>query len=173
MHTSPKTSIKVIGAGNAWRGDDAAGLLVVRRLQQEKLPQVQIVESPGSGTAIANAWKNAPRVIVVDAVVAGGAPGTIYRIDAHDPGATLPVSHTATTHGWGLSEALALGKVYQNLPPVLIIYGIEGANFGIGESLSPPVAAAIPETARRIIEEIQAWLGQNPPGDHAIKTGDP
>jgi hydrogenase maturation protease len=173
MHTSPKTSIKVIGAGNAWRGDDAAGLLVVRCLQKETPPQVEIVESPGSGTALADAWKNAARVIVVDAVVAGGAPGTIYRIDAHDPGATLPVSHTATTHGWGLSEALALGKVYQNLPPILIIYGIEGKNFGIGDELSTAVAAAIPEVVRRIVQEIQAWLGQNPPGDHAIKTGDP
>jgi hydrogenase maturation protease len=160
MPTPPKTSIKVIGVGNAWRGDDGAGLLVVRRLRKENLPQIEIAESPGTGSALADAWKGAARVIVADAVVSGGAPGTIYRFDAHDPAATFPVSWSTSSHGWGLSEALALGKVFQDLPPVLIIYGIEGENFGIGDALSPAVAAAIPEAARRIAADIQAWHGQ-------------
>ena len=75
MHTTPKTPIKIIGVGNAWRGDDAAGLLVARRLRQENLPQVEIAESPGTGDSILSAWQDAARVIVVDAVVAGGVPG--------------------------------------------------------------------------------------------------
>ena len=84
----------------------------------------------------------------------------MYRFDAHDPAATFPVSRSPSSHGWGLSEALALGKVFQDLPPVLIIYGIEGQNFTLGDDLSPAVAAAIPETVRRIIAEIQDWTEQ-------------
>jgi len=168
MAASPKTPIKIIGVGNTFRGDDAAGLMVVRGLPKEDFPQVEIIESPGTGSALADAWQNAARVIIIDAVVAGGPPGTIYRFDAHDLGAALPVSHSPTTHGWGLSEALALGKVFQNLPPVLIIYGIEGKNFGLGEALSPEVAAAIPEVIRRVTEEIQAWLADELPD--AVKT---
>jgi hydrogenase maturation protease len=159
MNTPPKTLIKVIGVGNEWRGDDAAGLLVVRRLKQEFPTGVEISESPETASALQDAWQDAARVIVVDAVVSGGSPGTIYRFDAHAPGATFPVSHSPSTHGWGLSEALALGKVFQNFPPCLIIYGIEGENFTIGEGVSPAVAAAIPEAARRINLEIQEWLG--------------
>jgi hydrogenase maturation protease len=158
MSASAKTPIKIIGVGNTYRGDDAAGLLVVRQLRQENLPQVEIVESPSTGSAIADTWENAARVIVVDAVVAGGAPGTIYRFDARALKATLPISHSPSSHGWGLSEALALGKVFQNLPPVLIIYGIEGKNFALGDALSAPVAAAIPEVVGRVGQEIQAWL---------------
>jgi hydrogenase maturation protease len=159
MHTSPKTPIKVIGVGNEWRGDDAAGLQVARRLRQENLSRVEIAESPGTAGAIQAAWEDTARVIVVDAVVSGGTPGTIYRFDAHDPSVNFPVSWSASSHGWGLSEALALGKVFQNFPPCLIIYGIEGENFTIGEGVSPAVAAAIPEAARRINLEIQEWLG--------------
>jgi hydrogenase maturation protease len=173
MPASPKTPIKLIGVGNTFRGDDAAGLLVVRGLQKEIPPPVEITECPGTGSAIADAWQNADRVILVDAVVAGGAPGAIYRFDAHALQATLPVSHSPSSHGWGLSEALALGKVFQNLPPVLIIYGIEGENFGLGEGLSPAVAAALPEVARRITQEIQEWLGQGPPEGLDIKPQDP
>ena len=57
-----------------------------------------------------------------------------------------------------MAEALALGHVFQELPPWLIIYGIEGKNFGPGQEVSPEVAAAIPEAARRIRREIEAWL---------------
>jgi hydrogenase maturation protease len=153
-----KTPIKIIGVGNPFRGDDAAGLWVVRRLKSEQLPRVEITENPGTATALASAWQNSARVIVVDAVVTGGQPGTISRFDAHDPGATFPVSRSPSSHGWGVAEAVALGRLLQELPPVLIIYGIEGQNFTLGTDSSPEVAAAIPEAARRIAEEVQAWI---------------
>jgi hydrogenase maturation protease len=171
MHTLPKTRVKVIGVGNAWRGDDAAGLMVAQRLRQENFPYVEIAESPGTGTALADAWKDATRVIVVDAVVTGGPPGAIYRFNAHDPAATFPVSSPASSHGLGVAEAVALGRLFQELPLVLIIYGIEGQNFALGDGLSPAVAAAIPEAARRIAEEIQAWLGRDLPAGLPITTG--
>lgn len=155
-----KTPIKVIGVGNDWRGDDAAGLQVVRLLRQENLTEVDISENRGTASALASAWQGADRVIVVDAVVAGGQPGTIYRFDAHDSKAVFPVTRPTSSHGWGLAEAVALSRLFQELPPVLIIYGIEGQNFSPGEGLSPAVDAAIPETVRRITAEIQAWGGQ-------------
>ena len=154
------TAIKVIGVGNAWRGDDAAGLLVARRLAQEHLSQVEISENLGTAGALADAWQDAARVIIIDAVVAGGQPGDIYRFDAHDAAAAFPVSRSQSSHGWGVAEAVALGRLFQELPPVLIVYGIEGQNFTTGDGLSPAVAAAIPEAARRITAELQAWAGQ-------------
>ncbi len=161
MHNYPRTPIKIIGVGNAWRGDDAAGLSVARRLRQDNLPQVEIAESPGTGGSILEAWKDAARVIVVDAVVAGGSPGVIYRFDAHDPAATFPVSRSPSSHGWGLSEALALGKVFQDLPPSSLFMGLKGKILPSAAELSPAVGAAIPEAARRIAQDIQAWLGQD------------
>jgi hydrogenase maturation protease len=145
--------------GNEWRGDDAVGLLVARRLQKDPRPQVEIAESRGTMTAVREAWKDAAGVIVVDAVVSGGPPGAIYRFDAHGAGAPVELSRSPSSHGWGVAEALALGLLFQDLPPFLIIYGIEGQNFGPGQEVSQEVAAAIPEAARRIRREIQAWLG--------------
>jgi hydrogenase maturation protease len=171
MHILPKTSIKIIGVGNAWRGDDGAGLMVAQRLRQENFPYAEIAESPGTGSALADAWQDATRVIVVDAVVAGGPPGAIYRFDAHNLAATFPVASPASSHGWGVAEAVALGRLFQELPPVLIIYGIEGQNFTLGDGLSPAVAAAIPEAAWRIAQEIQVWLGRDFPAGSPITTG--
>ena len=163
MDNPPNPRLKVIGVGNEWRGDDAVGLLVARRLKEDQLPQVEIAECRGTLTAVREAWKDTAGVIVVDAVVSGGPPGTIHRFDAHGAGIPVEPSRSTSSHGWGVAEALALGKVFQELPPWLIIYGIEGQNFGPGQEVSQEVEAAIPEAVRRIRREIQAWLGQEPP----------
>ena len=78
----------------------------------------------------------------------------------------VELSRSPSSHGWGVAEALALGQVFQELPPCLIIYGIEGKNFGPGQEVSQEVAAAIPEAARRIQAEIQAWLGRESLEEH-------
>ncbi len=171
MDTLPGTRIKVIGVGNEWRGDDAAGLLVARRLKEDRLPRVRISECLGTVSDIQDAWKDAAGVIVVDAVVSIGPPGAIYRFDAHGGGMPVELSRSPSSHGWGVAEALALSKVFQELPQFLIIYGIAGKNFDPGRGLSPEVAAAIPEAVRRLKQEILAWLGGTPPTEHPLKNG--
>jgi hydrogenase maturation protease len=172
MHTPPIPRLKVIGVGNAWRGDDAVGLLVVRRLKAGQPPEVSIAECRGTVTAVREAWKDAAGVIVVDAVVSGSRPGAIYRFNAHDGGVPVQLSRSPSSHGWGVAEALALGKVLQELPPYLIIYGIEGQNFGPGQEVSQEVAAAIPEAAQRLQREIEAWLGREPSEGHLPGIGE-
>ena len=172
MNTPLTLRLKVIGVGNEWRGDDAAGLLVVRRLKADQLPQVVISECRGTVTAMREAWNDAAGVIVVDAVVSGGHPGAIYRFNVHGGEVPVELSRSTSSHGLGVAEALALGKVFQELPPFLVIYGIEGQNFGPGQELSQEVAAAIPEVVRRIRREIQTWLGRESPEGHPPKNGE-
>ena len=161
MNICRKPRLKVIGVGNEWRGDDAAGLLVARRLKEDPWLQVEIVESRGTVTAVREAWKDAAGVIVVDAVVSGGRPGSIYRFNAYDGEVPVQLPRSLSSHGLGVAEALALGQLFRELPPFLIIYGIEGKNFGPGQEVSQEVEAAIPEVVRRIRREIQAWLGRD------------
>jgi hydrogenase maturation protease len=160
MKAPPKSRVKVIGVGNEWRGDDAAGLLVARRLKAEPPPRVEIVESRGTVDNLREAWKDAAGVIVVDVVVSGGRSGAIYRFNVHGAGVPAELSRSPSTHGWGVAEALALGQALQELPPRLIIYGVEGQNFGPGQEVSQAVEAAIPEVVRRVRREIQMWRGQ-------------
>ena len=46
----------VIGIGNDFRGDDAAGLMVARRLRGTPLHDVEIVESAGDAAALMELW---------------------------------------------------------------------------------------------------------------------
>ena len=157
MGLTPEREMLVIGVGNDWRSDDAAGLLVVRDLQKHNLSGAQVCEIRGGVTDLHDAWAKAAVVIVVDAVSSGGPPGRIHRLDPIRDGIPARLCRSGSSHAWGVAESIAVARVFRELPPRLIIYGIEGQNFAHGQDLTPAVAAAIPAAAQRIREEVRAW----------------
>src|SRR5690349_6789036 len=115
--------VLVIGIGNDYRGDDAAGLAVVRAIRVRQLEQVHVMESDGNCTALLEAWKHASKVILVDAASSGARPGTIHRFDTRTQ--RLPDGYTlSSTHAFGIAETLKLAHVLSQHPPCLIVYGI-------------------------------------------------
>ena len=61
-----------------------------------------------------------------------------------------------SSHGLGLAEAVELARSLDRLPPSLVIFGIEGTDFGLGTRLSYPVECAVREAALLISEELLA-----------------
>jgi hydrogenase maturation protease len=144
----------VIGIGNAWRRDDAAGLEVARRLRAPALAGVSIDEREGEPAGLLEAWDGAESVLVVDAVSSGASPGTVYRFDAG--AAPLPAATFGhSTHALGLAEAVELGRALGRLPERLIVYGIEGERFDAGAGLSPAVDGAVDG----LCDKLQAEFG--------------
>jgi hydrogenase maturation protease len=134
--------VMVIGVGNAWRGDDAAGLLVARRLRGA----VEAREHEGDCTGLVEAWTGAGHVVVVDAAASGAPPGTVRRFDALL--APLPArSLRSSTHAFGVADAVELARALGRLPARLEVCAIEGADFAAGAALTPEVAAAVDELA--------------------------
>lgn len=145
--------IFIIGIGNDYRRDDAAGRIVARRFKTRTPPDVEILEETGEGTALLEAWRGAEDVFLIDAVQSGAPPGTLHRIDVWTQ--PLPVSlFRHSTHAFGIAEAVELARVLHQLPPRLIIYGIEGERFDAGVGLSPAVEKAVAEVEARLREEI-------------------
>lgn len=149
-----KPRILVIGVGNAYRGDDAVGLLVARRLKEESLDSVMILVESGEGTALMEAWEDAETVILIDAVSSGARPGTVYRLEAHAQPIPTNFFHHST-HAFSVAEAIELTRALNQLPPYLIVYGIEGKDFEAGEGLSPEVQKAAQEVVTRVLQEIK------------------
>ena len=148
-------SFVVIGIGNRERGDDAAGPLLLDRLR-DAATGAGLVESAGDPAAIVAAVDRVGAVVFVDACISGAAPGTVHRFDLNR-GKLPPMRSGLSSHGFGLGEAVELARVLGTLPPVCIVYAIEGACFEPGRGLSRPVARAIPTLAERIRDEIAAW----------------
>lgn len=146
--------VLVIGVGNPYRRDDAVGLIVARTLREKNLDGVKVLEMSGEGAALIEAWQNAERVIVIDAVCSGAAPGTIFRFEAHRR--SIPTRFFRySTHNLGLAEAIELARSLGQLPKELIVYGIEGRDFTVGEGLSPEVAHAASQVLERILSELE------------------
>ena len=148
-----KPNILVIGIGNAYRSDDAAGLMAVRRIKQQAAEFCSAVEHSGEGAALMELWKDADSVIVIDAVQSGAAPGTVSRFDASLR--PLPAStFRSSTHAFSLLQAIELSRALQQLPCPLIVYGIEAQNFEAGTCLSPAVEVGVQTVVERVLQEI-------------------
>ena len=144
--------IVVIGVGNPFRRDDAVGMLAARRVRVRlgDVLDIDFVESDGEPTRLLDAWEGARFAVVIDAVHSHSSPpGHVHRLDVGpEEGLAMPGS-TATSHGLGPGDAIALGRALGRLPERLVVYGIEGADFAEGEGLSPPVDAAVAEVVDR------------------------
>jgi hydrogenase maturation protease len=144
----------LIGIGNAYRSDDGVGLVVIRAVQAKGLPETFCIESNGDGAALIDAWANAGKVILIDAVSSGAKPGTIHRFEA----LTQPIPAVLSfpsTHAFGVAEAMHLARALHQLPASLLVYGIEGKNFTTGTSLSSEVEKAGREVIEQIVKEVQ------------------
>jgi hydrogenase maturation protease len=135
------TSTLIIGVGNEFRGDDGVGIAVVRQLLEEIPPHITIIEASGEGAALMEAWKEYSRVFVVDGTFSGSPPGTIHRFEAHQEPLPTQFFHYST-HAFSVAEAVEMARALGQLPPELIVYGIEGNTFRAGEGLSPEVEEA-------------------------------
>ena len=144
----------IIGVGNPCRCDDGAGPAVARCLLQQVLPStVKIIEHHGEGAALIDAWQGYQRVLLVDAICSAAAVGSVQRFDALQVELPKGLFHYSS-HLFGVAEAVELARSLGRLPDELILYGIEGVEFGYGEDLSPEVAAAVGGVASRIQVEL-------------------
>ena len=145
------------------RGDDEIGLEIVQRWIKENkgnFPEDQIeadiLECPGINLLGAIAGLNA--AVLVDAVHSGAPAGTIHKLSENDLAAFSGGS--GSVHGWGAAETLSLGRQLtgDDLPESIIIIGIEGVQFTLGEGLSSAVQNAIPEALLLIDQVLKRLL---------------
>lgn len=147
----------IIGLGNADRGDDGAGIAVARDLAAADVAATgaTVVIHEGDGLGLIELWRDADRVVVVDAVVGAIAQGGFARFEASAQPLPAAVA-TGMGHGVGVADAIEIARALLCLPPVLVVYAIGARTFALGTGPAPAVADACTEVARRIREEIGA-----------------
>ncbi len=145
----------VVGVGNDFRGDDAAGCFVARELDAHGGGSYRAVEHQSDGTALLRLFGESENIILVDAVTSGKPVGTIHRLDLLKD--TIPANFIHnSSHLFGVPEAVALARELQQLPSRLIFYGIEASSFGTGSEITPSVRAAAGTIVQLILEETRA-----------------
>lgn len=151
--------ILVAGIGNIFLGDDGFGVAVAQRLGRRTWPpQVRVADFGIRGLDLAYALTEPyDAVILIDTCPRGGAPGTLYvleadltTIDSSDPRRGEGID----AHGMNPMQVLRLAVDLGAHPGQVLVVGCEPETFGPEEGalgLSPSVEAAIDPAIERII----------------------
>ena len=110
------------------------------------------------GVCLLDLLEGMDAVLLVDAVQAASPPGTLLRLGMEELAAFTPGS--ASAHGWGVAETLQVGfSLYPWLADMqVVLIGIVGENFDLGEGLSAGVNAALDDAVMAIETEARKLL---------------
>ena len=161
--------IVVIGVGNDWRGDDAAGLEVARTLRAHAPDGVRAVVQQRDQVMLFEAWEEDDEAVVVDAASSGAEPGAIHRHDALRGRLPARLSRSST-HSFGLAEAIELARALGRSPRSLTVYAIEGRSFAVGEGMTEPVAGAVARLASELRASAAASAWRSPAASSRSST---
>ena len=148
----------IVGLGNPILSDDGIGIRVAQAVREcigDK--QVEFLQTSLGGLRLAEQLEGYERVVLIDAIqTRGGVPGTVYRLTLED----LPSYHADGAHDVSLKNALQLIRQLGGRTPdadAVATVAIEVVNLlDFGETLSPPVEAAIPEAVRAVLGILEA-----------------
>ncbi len=146
----PRTLIA--GFGNVLRGDDGFGVEVIHRLEAADVAdeEVRLLEVGTGGLALAQELlAGYDRLIIVDAMTCGGAPGSVYVREVEGVEEATEIDMHLAVPARALSVAKALGA----LPERVFLIGCEPAEVDeLMAELSAPVWSAVDVAIRHIHE---------------------
>ena len=140
----------VLGMGNLLLCDEGVGVHVARALSQCELPSnVSVVEAGTAFLDVLSDIERADRILLIDAMEGGGAPGSVYRVPFDQ---CKHPDMLASLHGLDLSRVFYMAG--NNRSPKVTVFGVEPAQIEWGTELSPTVQRMLPAIQQAILEEL-------------------
>jgi hydrogenase maturation protease len=145
----------IVGVGNTLLGDEGVGPCILENLRRMAMPpDVSILDCGCDLLNLASYIDKPQRLIVIDAIRAGGTPGQIHAFDFNE----LDVLQTriSSAHQIQIVDALRLLKrVYPCLIRCKItVMGIEPGVIELRTELSDQVNQNIANLTRLVLEEV-------------------
>ncbi|HTT20013.1 MAG TPA: hydrogenase maturation protease [Candidatus Sulfotelmatobacter sp.] len=139
----PWESACLIGLGNVLLGDDGFGPLAIEmfRCAYECGPNIEILDLGTPGLDLAPYLYGANLVVIADAVLAEGKPGTLCTYCEADL-LSCRARLRLTAHDPGVQESLAQLRLMDRAPSELIIVGCVPESCELGKNVSPSVWSA-------------------------------
>jgi hydrogenase maturation protease len=179
----------VAGVGNIFLSDDGFGVEVVSRLAGADLPAgVRVTDYGIRGMHLAyDLASGYDSAILIDAVPRGEAPGTVYVIepdlppaaetagpaatepspDGEEAGSGLAASPFFDAHGMQPDVVFSmLDQLSGQRPGRILVVGCEPATVEYGMGLSEPVASAVDEAVRVVLDLIADQAGPGSGTEH-------
>jgi hydrogenase maturation protease len=152
-------SILVLGLGNLVHADDGLGVHAIHLLQKDPRvpPEVTLLDGGTQGLSLIPHISGFKRVLVIDAIDVGEAPGTLLRLEGKSLD-NLPGK--ATVHALGFADLMIALKLLGDSPDEVVLIGVQPHSVSDwSPELTPPVAAALKKIPDLVLSQIEAWKG--------------
>lgn len=148
-----RSTTLVMGVGNLLRGDDGFGVMVLDAVSKRGVPNhVELLDAGTSIIDLMEELNGRRKVVVIDAVRGGQAPGTLYRFSPEDVAAeAVPAD---SLHQVGLLDTLRLAELVDCRPDEVVIIGVQPEDTGLKIGLTEAVAAAVARATEMVMTEI-------------------
>ena len=153
MGTKP-VKIGILGMGNQLLKDEGIGVHIARALERTPSPGNVELEVIDGGTLpdAPLAFEDVDKLIVVDALQAGGEPGAVYRFRPEDIGPDDKI--LTSLHQISLLENLWLMEQFGQRPKDVVIIGIEPYDLNWGLELSEKLQERVPQIINVVLKEV-------------------
>jgi hydrogenase maturation protease len=150
---------RIIGVGSSAAGDDL-GWAAIAALEEAGLDRyADLLSLDRPGPALLDYLDGGSRVILIDAMQAGLAPGSVRTLSSAE---LIATAHPPSSHDLGVAETLALAGALGCLPARLFVIGVEAG---------PGLDGAVRSVALgEVVQIIQSLLNGNGSG---LETFDP
>ncbi len=147
----------VIGVGSPLMGDDGLGLAALAGLRAAVrwAPPVEYVDGGTWGMNLLPAIESADRLIMLDAIDTGAAPGALTVLE-HDE---LPgfFATKLSPHQIDLKEVIAAAQLRGTLPVDTVALGLQPDRVELRSDLSPAVRERLPSLVEAACDRLQRW----------------
>lgn len=150
-------AVVVLGLGNLLRRDEGLGIRALEHLRERYiLPDaVQLVDGGTLGLDLLCYLESADRLLVLDAALTEGPPGTLLRVADGDVPAFFGIR--MSPHEVALADLLAVARLRGTEPGEVVVLGMQPLALELGWDLSEPVALHLDALVRAAVSELQRW----------------
>lgn len=157
LAASSGLSVLVLGIGNLVMSDDAVGVIVAQRLQNEYrfADNVEIMDGGTLGLDLLPKLENITNLIMIDAVETGMAAGTCVRLSGQE----LPIAlqTKVSPHQMGLKDLLAVSELMGHSPNEMVLIGVQPGSIEMEVGLTPEVEAQLETLVSNVLTELAHW----------------
>lgn len=163
----------ILGLGNVLCGDDGVGVAAVAQIERRfRLPEgVELMDGGTLGLALLHYVRQAERLLLVDAIHADRAPGSLVRLTGDEvPSA---VASRLSVHQIGVADLLDGLRWTDSGPSEIVLLGLVPETLELGLGRSPAVDTALPALVEAVASEIarmgfglEARTDDEPLADH-------
>jgi hydrogenase maturation protease len=144
--------------GNLLMRDEGVGVHVAQRLEKATLPEkVEVIDAGTLPVEALGEVEEIEKLVIVDAVKAGGPPGAVYRLPISKVSAEKPATLMAqvSLHELTLMNALDYWRAKGLEENSIVIIGVQPSVIDWGTELSEEIEAKMPVILESVLAEVR------------------